>query len=512
MNVIINKAFEEKAKKYKKPLLKTVVRPDNIIKITENKNAFQNLSTETVKSADFPISLMPYEEIVFDFGCHNVGYFHFSLDHYGEEHICDAPVKFRFQFGEFPLEIVTPEESYNGSLGSGWLQNDIASFAFLPAESKLNRRFSFRYVKITRTDSGAFPIKFTDIFSENVSAVNIENVENFPCKDDRFKKIYEMSLLTLKECEQEVFEDGPKRDRRLWIGDLKLQALTDYVTFRNTDLVKRCLYLFAAYIREHKMVAPCVFPDSPPYVDPWTFCDYSLFFISCLYDYLNFTDDTSVTEELFETAVTQAKTVGEYFNKGEGIIELRPFIDWCPDLDKSTAILGVYIYTLKQLKTLSEKLSKNCDFIDGEISCAKKALFCNFDAEKGLFRGKSGQISWHSQIWAILSGELSEKEAEAVLGNIKKENTPYTMRTPYMMHYYIEALHLIGKDKDALSFIKEYWGQILDAGFDCCPEVFNPENEFESPYRAPEINSACHAWSCTPAYWIKKLYNREDLF
>jgi hypothetical protein len=30
---------------------------------------------------------------------------------------------------------------------------------------------------------------------------------------------------------QEVFEDGPKRDRRLWLGDLRLQALVNDVTF-----------------------------------------------------------------------------------------------------------------------------------------------------------------------------------------------------------------------------------------------------------------------------------------
>ncbi|GAB7169398.1 hypothetical protein TUA1478L_13940 [Lactiplantibacillus plantarum] len=45
---------------------------------------------------------------------------------------------------------------------------------------------------------------------------------------------------------QDVFEDGPKRDRRLWIGDLRLQALANYATFKDTDLVKRCLYLFGA--------------------------------------------------------------------------------------------------------------------------------------------------------------------------------------------------------------------------------------------------------------------------
>ena len=58
-----------------------------------------------------------------------------------------------------------------------------------------------------------------------------------------------------------------------------------------------------------------------------------------------------------------------------------------------------------------------------------------------------------------------------------------------------------------MQIIRDYWGGMLDLGFDCCVEVFNPKDYFESPYKAPELNSACHAWSCTPAYWIYRYYN-----
>ena len=64
--------------------------------------------------------------------------------------------------------------------------------------------------------------------------------------------------------------------------------------------------------------------------------------------------------------------------------------------------------------------------------------------------------------------------------------------------------------KKGLEVIKDIWGKIADAGFDTCPEIFNPKNDFESPYNAPEINSACHAWSCTPAYWIKYLDEKNN--
>ena len=50
---------------------------------------------------------------------------------------------------------------------------------------------------------------------------------------------------TLKGCMQDVLEDGPKRDCRIWLGDLRLQARANYYTFKNYDLTKCCMYIFA---------------------------------------------------------------------------------------------------------------------------------------------------------------------------------------------------------------------------------------------------------------------------
>ncbi len=507
MSVIINENLLKKAEELKRPLRITETSPLRIIKIVEDDSCFQNLRVITEKELTFPFVLDHKEEIILDFGDHYVGFIEFSLDNDAKIRITDSPIKLKFSFGEFPLEIVTPPEEYKGGLGDGWLQNEERSYVFTPCKCSLERRYSFRYLKIKRTDSARHPIIFNSLTLKSVSAVAINDAPCLKTDDIYLKRIYDMSVKTLKECQQDVFEDGPKRDRRLWIGDLKLQAMTDYGVFRNLDLIKRCIYLFASATAEHEMVAPCIFPDSPPYVDGWIFCDYSLYFISCLYDWYKNTGDMKLIEELFDVAYTQMLKVSEKFDKNTGLIELNPFIDWCPGLDKKTALLGVYIYTLRQLKELSDLLGKDTEKTEEEIKTAEKSLRSFFNKETGLFTSPSGQISQHSQVWALLSGILSNNEASELLGKISGIDTSFTMRTPYMMHYYIEALCKSGKSAEALGFIKDYWGKILDAGFDCCPEVFNPVNEFESPYNAPEINSACHAWSCTPAYWIPKLIN-----
>lgn len=507
MAVIINETFRQKAEALKKPLLKNTVHPESIINITKDENCFQNLKADIVQKNRFPAELKSGDEIIFDFGKHITGYLSFTLENDGLIKITDSPIKLNFSFGEFLFDTVADPAQYSGGLGNGWLQTEERSYVFTPCRGTLERRYSFRYLRIKRTDSASFPVLLTSLEATAVSAVDISNAKKYDLNDQNLQKIYDMSVYTLKECEQDVFEDGPKRDRRLWIGDLKLQAMTDYKVFGNLDLIKRCIYLFASATGEHGMVAPCIFPDSPPYVDEWTFCDYSLYFISCLYDWYKNTGDISLVDELYETAKAQMVKISEHFSAKDGTINLRPFIDWCPGLDKGVSVLGVYIYTLKQLKEIEAALGKDTEETEKEIKSAANCLLSFYDEKQGLFSASSGQISQHSQVWAVLSGEIPEEKAKAILIKTKDINTPFTMRTPYMMHYYIEALYNCRMKAQALEFIRDYWGKIAAAGYDCCPEVFNPQDEWESPYGAPEINSACHAWSCTPAYWLPKLIN-----
>ena len=490
--------FIKEAEKLKRPLKKRIVRPVSLVRMSEDSRAFQGISPEYVKPFDKSVVLSSGEEITLDFGEHAVGYLSLSLACI-EGGISDSPVKLGFFFGEFPLEIA--KENYEGLLGSGWLQREEKSVVFTPTSITLERRYSFRFLKIKRLDTALFPIEIKDIFVSCVSAVDIKDAPALDTGDERLDAIYKASLLTLRDCEQDVFEDGPKRDRRLWIGDLRLQALVDYKTFKNTDLVKRCIYLFAGYLNSKGEVVPCVYPDSPPHRLEWTFADYSLFLISCLYDYYKATGDKTLLKEIYDTARSQAEIVSDRMDRDFREVSENTFIDWCPGLDKDCALLGVFVYTLRQLEELSALLGKEYEWITKERE--KRSAQLRLLYRDGIFVTPSGQISKHSQIWGVLSGVLSEEENVRLLERLDTLDTEYTPRTPYMIHYFIEALVKSGLCDKAIDVVKDIWGRILDAGFTTCPEIFNPENDFESPYNAPEINSACHAWSCTPAYWIK---------
>ena len=493
----------EKFDVYKKPLKHKRVNARAVVNIEKDSNAFQGYKVIKIADISFPFTLGK-EEVIIDFGDHYTGYLHLSAQGI-PGHIPDSPTLINFTFGEMPIEIAENVCNIKHSLSPAWLQNDSKSIAFMPYEGSLERRYSFRYLKLKREYSAYFDIQITDLYIDAVSAVDMDDAIPFSSGDELIDKIDYMCVKTLKECEQEVFEDGPKRDRRLWIGDLRLQALVDYNTFKNIDLIKRCIYLFAHYLNNEGLVAPCVFPDSPPYIDQWIYLDYSMCLMLCLSDYLENTGDKELPAELYEIALNQIKYAEKAFDRKSAKINAPFFIDH-GSYDRSIAALGYFAYTINHAKKLAEKLNKDAEWLDKVYDEACKALLTYRDEDMDLFVTKEGEISWQSQVWAILSGALTIDESRELLRKTKEADPEIRMSSPFMTHYYLEALFYCGKFETAVDYIKEDWGAIIAAGFDCCPECFDLRDEMITPYRCVVLNSACHAWSCTPSYWIRKYY------
>lgn len=512
MGFITYEHFEKKANEYKRPLKHTKGVPVQCVRIDSDETAFQGLRAVPTGEVSFPMCMNAGDSVILDFGDHFVGYLHFALNHY-PFHITDSPVMFRFTFGEKPLELVTPSDKYKGMHAYGWLQEETKSVVFTPYSGALERRYVFRYIKIERVDGARFPVCFTDLFVDAVSAVSLEDAPDCPVQDEQLSSIYRMCVKTLKQCQQDVFEDGPKRDRRLWVGDMRLQALTNYATFRNVDLVKRCLYLFAAYRTDSRFIPSGVFVDSPPYVDGWHFSDYSLLYISCLYDYAHHVDDWDFVREMYDTALEQFHLTAPTLDRENRRFGPREmvFMGWCDGVDKSVAHLGVYVYALKHLRWLSEQLGKPTEDITAEIDQVSDMLRSYYDEDQKLFVTASGQVSWHSQIFGVLSGVLTVEQGIAVMRAIEQSDTKYVVCTPYMKHYYIEALWSLGQREWAMSRIREYWGAFVDFGFDCCPEIYRPDDHFLAPwFDSPEVYTLCHAWCSTPAYWIHRYYSERE--
>ena len=70
-----------------------------------------------------------------------------------------------------------------------------------------------------------------------------------------------------------------------------------------------------------------------------------------------------------------------------------------------------------------------------------------------------------------------------------------------------EALVKLGMLDEAAEYIKNCWGGMAKLGADTFFEAYVPQKPDFSPYGDRMVNSMCHGWSCTPAYFIRRYFS-----
>ncbi len=448
------------------------------------------------------------DSVLLDLGEHAVGHFSFTFNRVNI--FVDSPVRLNIKFGEDIREINDDFSQYNGTLSNTWLQEEIINLDF-PQNITMPRRYACRFIKIT-VERTTRPIRLSDFSFKASTSADISVLKPANTTDDLLKKIDRVATNTLKECMQTFFEDGPKRDRRLWIGDLRLEALTNYYTFKNTDIVKRCLYLFAAGECNNIGFLPSFVYETPYYHSGATHIeDYALLYVVSVCDYYEHTGDIDVLNDLLEICKSQLESFSATLN--ENLITTKQdgwfaFIDWCPGLECLTALQGVYLYTLERfsdvLKTIGDKDYQKYSALISKIRSACKTLFYDKNANAFINDYDNKQLSVHSQVWMILGGVIEGEEAKKLLLYCLHNKNFKQPVTPYMRHYVIEAMLKLQMKAEAIQYLKTFWGGMVEIGVDTFWEAYIPNDLEFSPYNDRMINSLCHAWSCTPSYFIRK--------
>ena len=448
------------------------------------------------------------DSFILDFGGHRTGFLAFKLETSGREP--DAPARLRLTFGEVPTDVAEPFYPYQGQLSSAWLPDETINVDYLPQAVRMPRRYAFRYVKVEVLDtSPEFQVRFEDVHAIAITSARgtVTPVGDTPL----LRRIDEVSIATLRDCMQTSFEDGPRRDQRLWVGDLRLQALTNYVTFKANDLVKRCLYLFAANTRQDGLVAACVYEKPRPRYGAIHIVDYAALFNVSLADYVGATRDLDTGRELWPVARRQLDILGKQIDADGLYVDpgnMWIFIDWSDKLHRGAAIQSLLVYAYQRSLELARRLGREQDvadypaLIERMIRAARKAYF---EGNGGIVKcGDARQVSWASQAWMTLGGVLSPAEGARALRRALADPNAVKPVTPYLYHYVVEALVVSGAKREARALLEKYWGAMVNAGADTFWEIFDPENPLSSPYGDIHINSYCHAWSCTPS-WLLRL-------
>lgn len=467
------------------------------------------------------------EQIIVDFGEHYTGYLSFRLGWQGVS--CDAPARLRLVFGEVVTDVAIPLYPYNGWVSASWLPDEVLNIDFLPQRVNVARRHAFRYVRIEVVAvSNNFSVTLDDVAVRAVSSAGQDTGRPAHYDSELLGAIDRVGIRTLHECMQTVFEDGPRRDCRLWLGDLRLQALTNYVSFRNMALVRRCLYLFAGMSRADGYVTACVYEKPQPRIGEVVLLDYSALFGDVLLGYLRASEDRVTVDELWPVAKKQIELllrhVGEdglfHAPEQEGFV----FIDWDAGKDQSAALKGlerqaamqgVLIYSCRRLLELGSAIAPQDDLAVVETAITRMCAAARthfYDEKQQLFvSGEQRQVSWASNVWLTLAQVLPESQNAVALQQVMKHDGAVRPLTPYLYHHMVDALVQNGLPQAARQLVESYWGGMIKAGADTFWEAFDPENPLASPYGGQQINSFCHAWSCTPGYFIRHHFSPQKI-
>ncbi len=422
----------------------------------------------------------------------------------------DSPSRLQITCGELPREVIDAGLPYNGTLNGSWLQTEVITIDDLPCQVVLPRRYSCKYIRFDMLNIPG-SVKFSDI---HIIACGVEDSllpppENLP---ELLQKIDQASIRTLRNCMQHSFEDGPKRDRRLWLGDLRLQAMVNKVTYRRFDIVARCIYLLAGTLLADGEVCGCVMEKPFPRSGCHTH-DYAMLFPLLLKEHCSWSGDLTIGEELFDLAEHQLTLMERFFDNGLFVGISDPFKDWFfvdhdLDLDRQAAMQGHAITGYHSLAELALMLGKK----DKAAIFNEKADFLTAVAREKLFNpatglvesGKDRQLSYASQIWMIIAGVLTPQEGRKALLTVEKTPEALKPSSPYMFHYLLEAWDICGDKEHLMELLTGYYGGMIKNGADTFWEVYRPDEPFFSPYEDIRMNSACHAWSGTASYFLRK--------
>ena len=499
-------------------LRRTEHHPLRIVRSVADSTAFQGWRMEPSEPIEalYASSLKQRRKVIVDMGEHMTGYFSLRVNHTGMP--ADAPIRLRITFAEVPAELNTPFDPYPGGLSRAWLQDETVTVMRLPATVRIERRVACRYVMIEVLAQSSFDFRVEDITLEAVTSASGEAPALAEGTDPMIRRIYDTGLKTLSECMQTVYEDGPKRDQRLWIGDLYLESLANACSFGNHALTRRCLYLLAALADEDGWLHATVYeyPQPEPQYNQHTM-DYSLLYGVALLEYLKATGDMTTARELWPVVARQIEIACTYLRDYLYDMQKQPqwwlVFDWKDDLDRHASVQGLMTFAVECGWELAQMVGRERDVRDWpdlvkRMRRASRRAF--YDADAGVVvSGPQRQVSYLSQVWMILSGTLTPKEGARAMTAVLNDPTACRPGSPYAYHYVIEALIACGMRDEAREQLLEYWGGMVERGADTFWEVYDPMDDCKSPYGFYPVNSYCHAWSCTPVYFINTY---KDIF
>lgn len=325
-----------------------------------------------------------------------------------------------------------------------------------------------------------------------------EDVKSFEGLD---KKIYDISVRTLRLCMHEHYEDCPWREQALYVLDSRNQMKCGYVAFKEHEFQKQNL-LYMLNGQGNDGMLDLTFPTSRSKI---SIPGFSLMYPVAVCDYVEATGDTSI---LSETMPAIEKIYGFFVNliDSSGLIanpDYWNFYEWVDGDTEGRAgehdlILNCYfIYSISKYKKLCEIMCKNRVY---DAENVKKAVVAHFwNEDRGLFRNWLEREECYCQMGnalAVLGGLGDERTLRGMA-----EDSDVVKASLSTACFVYDAL-LTDKEKYSqyiLDDIRKNYGYMIENGATSFWENIVGYKAFDN------AGSLCHGWSAIPVLYLDLL-------
>ena len=349
---------------------------------------------------------------------------------------------------------------------------------------------AFRYIALENADNAEVYVDalYTPMFLK----------KHFSCGDEELEAIWAHSVYTLRLCTRYFLNDGIKRDRLPWAGDLAVSLWSMTESFCEPAPVRDTLaVLGSAGIRNMPINGICDYT-------PWYLIVFELYIH-------HFGDLEFLKQEYFRIVETADLLLEQRFENGLLPLSGWVVVDWA-DGDKNCSVQVLFYMALKALSKLAARMqdkerAEKWNLLADELNTILHRDF--YDEKRGLFRCSPGKDEFlrHQNILAV--GSIATPEQARRIGeNLLKKELP-SVGTPYMKTFEIMALINSGFRHEAVEEILRYWGGMLKLGATTFFEAYGEGKTGQGIYDfygRPFGLSLCHAWSSAPAFLLPMIF------
>jgi hypothetical protein len=221
----------------------------------------------------------------------------------------------------------------------------------------------------------------------------------------------------------------------------------------------------------------------------------------------------AVLLRLLQSSDAEFDSGGQFLNKNHGWV----FVDWSPGLfaSEEDAKEGTVLEFVRAYREGAWLL--------GELGDSSAAARYQARAEtlagqaRSRFASASGVYGerWQLNTAAVLAGVANESDYPAIwaqtLSRVGENGTQTQVISPYFNEYLLQAMARMGHRREALDWMREYWGGMLTEGATSFWEAYDLRWPKQDPHRSLQADGAigyyvslAHGWSSGPAAWLQE--------